>query len=615
MKTLLLKFQDSFSKNEWDLGLTHLTAHPINTGSAEPVKQPPRRVPLAYADAEKQAIEDLKAKGVIRPSVSPWASPIVLVRKKDGGVRPCVDYRRVNQLVKPDGFPLPRIQDCLDAVSGSKLFSTFDLTSGYFQIPLKEEDIPKSAFVCKYGQFEMLRMPFGLNCSASTFQRTMELALAGLQWSTCLIYIDDIIVYGRNFDEHIKRVEEVFTRLRDAGLKLKPDKCDMLQPEVVFLGHVVTAEGIKPNATNISKILEWPRPTTPRQVKQLVAMGSYYRRYVENFATIVRPMVDLTKKGKKFIWNEACEKSFQGLKKALVSTDVMGYPLNEAGQFILDVDASDVGIGGILHQVQDGRERVIAYASRALNKAEKNYCITEKELLAVRYFVDYFRQYLLGRHFTVRTDHQALVWLYRLREPSGKVARWIEILSQYDFSIEYRPGRKQGHCDALSRCENPHKCECPEQNTLEPLKCGPCKKCIKRAQDMMHQNWYKELTESQIKTPEVKSSKESDLVSVKALQEAIQPGTSYQEDEKERQQATLLTAWSSTRCVSDLQKLQSGDPDIGPVLEAKQAGRRPNSQDMVTRSPACRHYWILWESLVVIDKLLFKKFAKQDGSG
>ncbi|MCW4336190.1 MAG: reverse transcriptase family protein, partial [Candidatus Thiodiazotropha endolucinida] len=189
LKTLLLKFQDSFSKNEWDLGLTHLTAHPINTGSAEPVKQPPRRVPLAYAAAEKQAIEDLKAKGVIRPSVSPWASPIVLVRKKDGGVRPCVDYRRVNQLVKPDGFPLPRIQDCLDAVSGSKLFSTFDLTSGYFQIPLKEEDIPKSAFVCKYGQFEMLRMPFGLNCSASTFQRTTELSLAGLQWSTCLIYI------------------------------------------------------------------------------------------------------------------------------------------------------------------------------------------------------------------------------------------------------------------------------------------------------------------------------------------------------------------------------------------------------------------------------------------
>ena len=174
-----------------------------------------------------------------------------------------------------------------------------------------------------------------------------------------------------------------------------------------------------------------------------------------------------------------------------MSTDVTGYPLNDAGQFVLDVDASAVGIGGILKQVQSDRERVIVYASRALNKAERNYCITitEKELLAVRYYVEYFRQYLLGRRFTVRAEHQALVWLYRLKEPSGKVAKWIEILSHYDFAIKYRPGRKQGHCDALSRGENPHECECSEQDTNEPLKCGPCKKCMKHAQDMMHRDW------------------------------------------------------------------------------------------------------------------------------
>ena len=174
---LLNRFKDSFSRDEWDLGLTHLTAHAIKTEGAAPVKQPPRRVPMAYAEEEKKAIEDLKAKGVIRESTSPWASPIVLVKKKDGGVRPCVDYRKVNELVKPDGFPLPRIQDCLDAVAGAELFSTFDLTSGYFQIPLLEESIPKSVFVCKYGHYEMTRMPFGLNNAASTFQRTMELAL------------------------------------------------------------------------------------------------------------------------------------------------------------------------------------------------------------------------------------------------------------------------------------------------------------------------------------------------------------------------------------------------------------------------------------------------------
>ena len=209
VQRLLNRFQDIFTQGEWDIGLTHLTEHTINTGDAAPIKQPPRRVPLAFADKEKEAIEELKAKGVIRESVSPWASPVVLVSKKNGGVRPCVDYRKVNQLVKPDGFPLPRIQDCLDAVAGSQLFSTYDLTSGYFQIPFKAEDIPKSAFVCKNGHYEMTRMPFGLNNAASTFQRTMEMALQGLQWVTCLIYIDDIIVFGKNFDEHMQRIEQV----------------------------------------------------------------------------------------------------------------------------------------------------------------------------------------------------------------------------------------------------------------------------------------------------------------------------------------------------------------------------------------------------------------------
>ena len=314
---------------------------------------------MAYADDKKKAIEDLKAKGVIRDSTSPWASRIVLVKMKDGGVRPCVDYCKVNELVKPDGFPLPRIQDCLDAVAGSKLFSTFNLTSGYFRIPLKREDIPKSAFVCKYGHFEMTRMPFGLNNAALTFQRTLEMALQGLQWVTCLIYIDDIIVFGKNFEEHINRVEEVLERIEAAGLKLKPAKCVLLQQEVVFLGHIVSGEGVKPSPTNISKIMSWPKPKTAKQIKLLVAMGSFYRRYVKNFASIVRPMIDLTKKGKKFLWTEACDLSFDQMRRALLSPDVMGYPLDKAGEFILDVDASDIGIGCILHQVQGDRERVI----------------------------------------------------------------------------------------------------------------------------------------------------------------------------------------------------------------------------------------------------------------
>ena len=600
---LLNKYERSFSRDEWDIGVTHLTEHSINTGNAQPIKQPPRRVPLAYAAEEKKAIDDLLAKGVIRKSTSPWASPIVLVKKKSGAIRPCVDYRRVNDLVKPDGFPMPRIQDCLDAVSGASLFSTFDLTSGYFQIPLREEDIPKSAFACKYGHYEMTRMPFGLNNSASTFQRTMELALQGLQWEICLIYIDDVIVFGSTFDEHLQRVEQVLQRIEAAGLKLKPEKCEMLQKEVVFLGHIVSGEGVRPNPDNIAKVMAWTRPKTAKQIKSFVALGSYFRRFIRNYAQMARPLIDLTKKGKKFIWSEACEKSFEEIKAALVGSEVMGYPQNEGGEFILDVDGCDTGIGAVLIQIQEGRERVIAYASRSLNKAESNYCITEKELLAVRYFIEYFRQYLLGRRFKVRSDHQALVWLFRLKEPRGKIARWFEILSQYDFSIEYRPGVKQGHCDALSRCNNPKDCECSEVDTNEPLKCGPCKKCRKRADDMMLSN-----TSKRVDAEDKTVAAESKMLAIKAVEvvDGQEPSTSTRENNSKE---------PVVRIGKDMRMAQLQDTDISPILNAKEENKKPSSREMQKASAATRHYWIYWDSLFMKDGVLVKSFKKKDGTG
>ena len=273
---LLIKYKDALSKSEWDIGLTNLVEHSINTSNASPIKQHPKHVPLAH-DEERKAIEDLLHKGVIRKSTSPWASPMVLLKKKSGAIRPCADYRKLNALVKPDGFPLPRIQDCLDAVAGATLFSSFDLTSGYFQIPLREDDIPKSAFCCKFGHFEMTRMPFGLNNAASTFQRTMEIVLQGLQWETYLVYIDDIIVYVSSFTQHLQRVEQVLDHIQKAGLKLKPEKCHLLQTGVAFLSHIVSKEGV--------------RPGSAKQVKQFVATGSFYRRFVGDYAKIVRPLI------------------------------------------------------------------------------------------------------------------------------------------------------------------------------------------------------------------------------------------------------------------------------------------------------------------------------------
>ena len=610
---LLREYEDIFSKGEWDVGLTNLTEHEIKTGDAEPIRQRPRKVPLAYAEEEKKAIEDLLAKGVIRKSTSPWASPIVLVKKKSGAIRPCVDYRRVNALVKPDGFPLPRIQDCLDAVAGSIYFSSFDLTSGYFQIPLKEEDIPKSAFCCKFGQFEMTRMPFGLNNSASTFQRTMELALQGLQWETCLIYIDDIIVFGATLEEHLDRVEQVFERIRAAGLKFKPEKCSMLQTEVVFLGHVVSKEGIRPDPTNVSKILDWPKPETSKQVKQFVATGSYYRRFIKNFAKIAKPLTDLTKKDKVFEWNEKCDAAFNALKRALVSSDIMGYPLNKGDDFILDVDASGCGIGAVLSQKQDGKEKVIAYASRALNKAEKNYCITEKELLAVRFFIEYFRQYLLGRRFLVRSDHQALTWLFNMKEPSGKVARWIEILSLYDFAIEYRAGKKQGHCDALSRCQNPKECNCADVDTMEPLKCGPCKKCRRRAELMQWSGLPNTDENQRAERAEAaqRISEKSKVCKTTTPTESV-PSTSTGVTHIP---ITVVTRgkWFWVKNAVKVRELQLQDPSIGPLLLAKESENKPLAKELVTASPASRHYWLLWDQLEVRNGVLFKRFYCKAG--
>lgn len=606
---LLTKHADTFSRDEWDIGLTDLSEHSIDTGDARPIKQRPRRVPLAFAEEEKKAIEDLLKKGVIQKSTSPWASPIVLVRKKSGAIRPCVDYRKINALVKPDGFPLPRIQDCLDAMTGSQYFSSFDLTSGYFQIPLKKTDVPKSAFACKYGLFEMKRMPFGLNNAASTCQRTLELALQGLQWITCLIYIDDIIVFGATLDEHVSRVDEVLERIKAAGLKLKPEKCNLLQNEVVFLGHVVSGKGVLPDPCNVAKILQWPKPCTSKQVKQFVATGSYYRRFVKNFAKIARPLIDLTKSGQPFVWDSGCENAFNQIKQALVSPEIMGYPRSEGGWFLLDVDASGVGIGGVLAQEQEGRERVIAYGSRTLNKAERNYCVTEKELLAVVYFTQYFRQYLLGRKFRVRTDHQALVWLFSLKEPSGKIARWVEILAQFDMEIEYRPGKKQAHCDALSRCMNPRDCQCDEVDMFEPLKCGPCRKCRRRAEQMVAE-------QREICRTGTREDGLSKLQSEKARAVTTRlQGLCTSPDNLSQQQTQGAEGWLWLCSAKEIATLQEKDPDIKPIMSALLSSQKPSSEQVTTYSPATRHYLVMWDNLHVERGVVYKVFQKQNGCG
>ena len=460
LRKLLKRFEKAFSLGENDLGSTNVTAHEIDTGDAKPVRQSLRRYPPAHMEAIREHVASMMEQDVIEPAQSAWASNLVLVRKKDGSLRCCVDYRQLNASTRKVAYPLPRTDMCLDAMSGARWFSTFDLRSSYHQVPVVTKDADKTAFICREGMFRFKKMPFGLCNAGATFQRLMDLVLSGLSPEICLAYIDDVIIFSSDESSHLERLEAVLDRLTSAGLKLKPSKCSLLQRSVSFLGHIISAEGIATDPRKVSDITGWPVPRNVKEVRAFVGICGYYRRYVENFASIAKPLYQLTEKNHKFEWTADCETAFERLKAALTSPPVLGMP-NDTDPFVLDTDASNWAIGAVLSQKQEGTERVIAYASRKLSKAEMNYCVTRRELLAIVFFLKYFRHYLLGRPFLVRTDHAALQWLRRTPEVMGQQARWLNTMEEYDFTVMHRPGSRHGNADAMSRlpCVRADCCE------------------------------------------------------------------------------------------------------------------------------------------------------------
>lgn len=447
---LLTKYQDVFSKGDHDLGRTDKITHSIHTTCAAPIRQRPRRPPMGQREEIEEQVQDMLDRGVIKHSASPWSSPVVLVDKKDGSKRFCVDYRELNKQTVRDSFPLPRIDESIDCLAGAKYFSTLDLAAGYWQVPLDNDAKLKSAFVVPGGLFQFEVMPFGLCNAPATFERLMETVLAGMQWKSLLIYLDDVIVFGSTVEEVVERLEAVFTRLREAKLKLKPKKCHLFRREVLYLGHVVSKEGVSTDPSKTEAVRNWPTPTSVTEVRSFLGLASYYRRFIHKFSDVAKPMTTLTKKETPFVWTEQCQTALQALKSKLTTAPILAYPRIGEG-FLLDTDASKDAIGAVLSQEEEGRERVIAYASTTLSKAEQNYCVTRRELLAVVHFLKHFRPYLYGQDVTVRTDHGALRWLFNFKNPEGQLARWLEVISQYRLTLVHRAGRQHCNADGLSR--------------------------------------------------------------------------------------------------------------------------------------------------------------------
>ena len=452
LKELVSEYSDIFALDPVELGCTDLITHSIDTGDSPPIRQPLRRIPFALHNKMEELVQKMLEQGVIQHSNSPWASPVVLVEKKDGSYRFCVDYRRLNAVTKMDVFPLPRVDDILDMLAHTHFFSTLDLAAGYWQVQMDGRSKEKTAFSTHSGHYEFQVMPFGLCNGPATFQRLMETVLVGLSRNCCMVYLDDVLVVGRSFVEHLDNLRKVFERFRDANLKLKPEKCCLAGSEVVYLGYVVSKKGVSADSNKIKAVQSFPQPHDLSSLRSFLGFASYYRRFVPCFSKIADPLYALTRKNTEFSWGQAQTKAFQQLKQSLTQAPVLAFP-NFGNEFMLETDASGVGLGAILTQKQeDGTVRPIAYASRTLQSHEKRYSATELEALGIVWAVKHFRHYLYGHRCHVYSDHEPLKSLLNTPHPSGKLARWGLALQEVDLTIHYRPGKSNVCADSLSRC-------------------------------------------------------------------------------------------------------------------------------------------------------------------
>ena len=466
-KEMLKRNAKVFSKDDMDMGRTNLVKHHIKLTDPVPFKEAYRRIPPQMYDEAKAHIQEMLDLGAIRSSNSPWASAIVLVRKKDGRLRFCIDLRKLNNRTVKDAYSLPRIESILDSLGGAQIFSTLDLKAGYWQVEMAEECKAYTAFTCgPLGFYECDTMPFGATNAPATFQRLIHDCLGELNMNWCIIYLDDIIIFSDTKEEHLKRLEAVFQKLCAAGLKLKPSKCFFFKEEIEYLGHVVSGKGISTNPKKIEAVSKWPTPRAVYDVRSFLAFVGYYRRFIKNFSRITKPIREVitglenqSKRAAKktyIEWTDAADVAFENLKTMCVSTPILAYPDYQL-PFTLHTDSSTDGLGAVLYQKQDGKLRVIAYASRSVSKAEANYPAHKLEFLALKWAVcEKFHEYFYGsKPFEVFTDNNPLTNVLTSAKLDACGRRWVAKLANYNFSIKYRCGVSNTEADALSRIKWP----------------------------------------------------------------------------------------------------------------------------------------------------------------
>ena len=614
LRGVLTEYADVFARHELDIGHFNALMHYVKTGQACGRRQNMRRTPLGFEEVELKTLRSMKEAGVIEPSSSDWASPPVLVRKKDNTWRYCIDFRALNAVTVKDAYPLPRIDDCIDGLAGKELFCTLDMNSGYWQIPIAPEDRHKTAFITRYGLYQFLRMPFGTSNAPATFQRCINQVLAGLIWDVVIVYLDDVNVTGTDFDDMLRNLETVLKRFRSYGLKLKPDKCRLFRREIRFLGRVADRNGVRMTNEHIDAVLEWPIPTNRKDLERFLGFINYHRSYLQGLAEKTATLYALLAgpKQRRWPWTQEHSEAFFALRKAMTEAPVLAYP-NATDVFILDTDASDVAIGAALSQRQGGEERPIAYGSKVLHPKQRAYCTTRKELLAVVVFTAHFRHYLLGRQFVIRTDHASLVWLMCFRNPVGQVARWLEALSCYDYIIQHRSGGKHVNADGLSRIPVEDTCQCyTAGQELSSLPCRGCAHCSR-----LQSQWqrFEEDVDDVIplSVNSLTSLPNHQPLSIRAVAVKGGPNVHGKEDQDiptttrgdGRSKTEGLSNYIDQLGPENLRQAQMEDHDIRPILLWLESGLEPSEGELQMQSDSARHYWLHRAQLEVRSGVLY----------